>query len=76
MTTCEICGEEFSEELFQNHIFECHGLLFCQYIGLVSKKINFTDRLVVKEVEPKKAKATKSKGKKKKDESDIQVSNQ
>lgn len=73
MTACEICGEEFSEELFQNHIFECHGLLFCQYIGLVSKKINFSDRLVVKEVQPKKA--TKSKGKKK-DESDIQNGNQ
>lgn len=54
MTACEICGEEFSEELFQNHIFGCHGLLFCQYIGLVSKKINFSDRLVVKEVKPKK----------------------
>ena len=73
MTACEICGEEFSEELFQNHIFECHGLLFCQYIGLVSKKINFSDRLVVKEVQPKKA--TKSK-RKKKDESDIQNGNQ
>ena len=60
MTACEICGEEFSEELFQNHIFECHGLLFCQYIGLVSKKINFSDRLVVKEVKLKKV--TKSKG--------------
>lgn len=74
MTACEICGEEFSEELFQNHIFECHGLLFCQYIGLVSKKINFSDRLVVKEVKPKKA--MKSKGEKKKDESDIQNGNQ
>lgn len=74
MTACEICGEEFSEELFQNHIFGCHGLLFCQYIGLVSKKINFSDRLVVKEVKPKKA--TKSKGRKKKDESDIQNGNQ
>lgn len=74
MTACEICGEEFSEELFQNHIFEYHGLLFCQYIGLVSKKINFSDRLVVKEVKPKKA--TKNKGEKKKDESDIQNGNQ
>lgn len=62
MTTCEICGEEYKEEFFQNHIFECHGLLFSQYIGLISKKISFRDKLIEKVVKQKKKKVKKNEG--------------
>ncbi len=34
---CEICGKEVPWKDFQRHLVECHGLLFVQYIGLVSR---------------------------------------
>lgn len=34
---CEICGKEVPWKDFQRHLVEEHGLLFVQYIGLVSR---------------------------------------
>lgn len=38
--TCEICGMTADITEFQRHLAETHGILFCQHVGLVSKKIN------------------------------------
>ena len=61
-TKCEICNIEISEENFQNHLFDEHHLLFCQYIGLLSDKLSFEEFVIrpVKRV-PKTKKRTKKK---------------
>lgn len=42
---CEICGESVQWKDFQRHLVEKHGLLFVQYIGLVSKAFRMLDWL-------------------------------
>lgn len=69
-TICEICNKELAEEEFQKHIFDEHHLLFCQYIGLISGKLNFEDFVIrkVKYVKPPKVKKTSKKKKKSEEE--------
>ena len=61
-TKCEICNKECSEEEFQKHLFDEHNILFCQYIGLISNKLNFEEYVIrpVKRV-PKQKKKSKKK---------------
>lgn len=68
-TICEICNKELPEEEFQKHIFDEHHLLFCQYIGLISDKLNFENYVIrpVKRI-PKPKKEPKRKQKKKEEE--------
>ena len=68
-TKCEICNKELSEQNFQNHLFDEHNLLFCQYIGLLSDKLSFEEFVIrpVKRV-PKLKKEPKRKKKKKEEE--------
>lgn len=68
-TKCEICGSVLREEDFQKHIFDEHHLLFCQYIGLISDKLNFEEYVIrpVKRI-PKPKKEPKRKRKKKGEE--------
>jgi hypothetical protein len=68
-TKCEICNKELSEENFQNHLFDEHHLLFCQYIGLISDKLSFEEFVIrpVKRI-PKPKKEPKRKRKKKNEE--------
>lgn len=47
-TTCEICNESYPEHVFQKHLIECHNMLFSQYIGLISKKINIVKNIDTK----------------------------
>lgn len=65
-TICEICNEECQEENFQRHLFDEHHLLFSQYIGLISDKLNFEEFVIrpVKRI-PKPKKEPKRKRKKK-----------
>lgn len=65
-TKCEICNKELSEENFQNHLFDEHHLLFCQYIGLLSDRLSFED-FVIRQPKrvPKQKKEPKRKRKKK-----------
>jgi hypothetical protein len=68
-TKCEICDKELNEEIFQNHLFDEHHLLFCQYIGLLSDKLSFEEFVIrpLKRI-PKPKKEPKKKGKKKNEE--------
>ena len=47
-TICEICKLECKEEDLQKHLIEEHNMLFCQYIGLLSKKIDIISNLDIK----------------------------
>jgi hypothetical protein len=60
-TKCEICNKEILEENFQNHLFDEHHLLFCQYIGLLSNKLSFENFVIrpTKRVPKQKKKNTK-----------------
>ena len=42
---CEICGNTVPWKDFQRHLIEIHGLLFVQYIGLVSKAFQMLEWL-------------------------------
>ena len=55
-----MCDNSFLEENFQKHLFDEHGLLFCQYVGLISSKLSF-EEFVIRPVkrEPKKLKRKK-----------------
>ena len=48
LTLCEICSKEIEPYKFRDHIFEEHDLMFSQYIGLISSKINFKDYIIWK----------------------------
>lgn len=40
LTNCEICNKTFNYQDFQKHLLDVHNILFCQYVGLISEKIN------------------------------------
>ena len=42
---CEICGAEVHWKDFQRHLVENHGMLFVQYVGLVSRSFQMLEWL-------------------------------
>lgn len=59
LTSCEICSKEIEINKFQSHIFEEHNLLFSQYIGLISSKVNFKDYVIWKQLKKERKKKQK-----------------
>lgn len=60
LTTCEICSKEIEAHNFQKHIFEEHNLLFVQYVGLISSKVNFSEFVKWKTLKQKRKKKANS----------------